>query len=144
MILKQELKKDYFDEGLFGELLKDLSMVGPDKPIGYLPLNTLNKMGINYEDAKIFFENRGLKTLMLDEEKSNVVNGAFYVYDVEFLNRFLNREDNINILKKNNWPIDADEFIKHLNESAEPKSKLFDLIADAFADFKNLNRKKLK
>ena len=124
------------------DLLNDLRKVGPEKPIGYLPLSTLTE--ICHVDPKVMEEElkkQGLKILILTGEETRVVSGALYVYSEESLSQFLKEREAI--LKKAGWPITPDSFIRHLKFYADRKTDLFDLIADAFGDKTNPGRKNL-
>ncbi len=115
--------------------LLDLRRVGRDKPIGYLQLGSLQVRGYTVDKVQQELEARGLKTLVLSDEESDIESGALYVWDHEALGVLL--KNNHTILDEAGWPSEPEAFVRHLKVTAPPKSKLFDLIADAFGDTKN-------
>lgn len=126
-----EIIKDYLD---------DLRKVGPSKPLGYLPLPTIEKFA-PYSAEGIAEERKrnGQEVLQLSEDQCHVTGGALYVYDREVLQRLL--DEHTDILTKWSWPTSADEFVLKLaTETATPKTALFDLVADSFADNNNPGR----
>ena len=72
-------KQEYFSKEIVDKALAQLSCVGPDKLIGYLPLDTVTKMQMDAQILEKHFKNRGLKTMFLTEDESDVYGGAFYV-----------------------------------------------------------------
>lgn len=110
----------------------DLLKVGPNKPLGYMPLTEIKDRDALDRRLKA----RGLFVLVLNEMDSRVQGGAMIAYDREALGRLLNsRKD---VLIKSRWPYDPDRFVRyHLTHNAPLKTKLYDLVADAYADFSN-------
>ena len=114
-------------------LLSDLRLVGPEKPLGYLPLDILDKYKIDSEELKEELRQKGLKILILSREESNICdNGAFYAYDEAPLKKLL--DNNRPILEKHGWPTEPESFVRHLKVSIKDKGDLRELIADAFGD----------
>ncbi|KKU88134.1 MAG: hypothetical protein UY16_C0013G0044, partial [Candidatus Gottesmanbacteria bacterium GW2011_GWA2_47_9] len=85
-------------------------------------------------------KSKGLRTLRLLEQESDVESGALYVYDETALQEHLER--NKSILEAAGWPTTSEAFIRNLVVSAPQKTPLFDVIADAFADYTNPQRLK--
>lgn len=136
-----EQKTDYSGQKI-ENLLDDLRRVGPGKPLGYLPLSTLmEKCHIDPKAMREELENKGLKVMILTGGETGVGSGALFAYDEESLKKFL--EEKAAILKKAGWPTNPESFIRHLRISADKKTDLFDLIADAFGDKTNPGRKNL-
>ncbi len=125
----------------FDALLSDLRLVGPEKPLGYLPVSTLIDLcKVNPDEIIEELKKKGLKTITLNQEDSRIGSmGALYVYDEDALTSLL--KNNEAVLKKANWPTDPELFIKHLKNTAEAKTELFNLVADAFGDKINPGRK---
>ncbi|MBI2472946.1 hypothetical protein HYV70_00110 [Candidatus Uhrbacteria bacterium] len=133
---------EYTKEMIDG-LLDDLRKVGPEKPLGYLPIRTLNEFGIRPEMLQEQLDRLdGVKTLMLSEEESRKAGGALYAYHESSLKKFL--EENRQILIEIQWPTDPEEFIRSLKNTVPEKTALFDLIADAFCDKTNPGRRDVK
>lgn len=122
-------------------LLNDLKLVGPEKPIGFLPVDTLIKIcKIDPERIKEELEWRGLKTIIMNKRESGVPNGVLYVYDENSLKLLLDK--NRTILENAGWPTNPESFVRHLKNIVGYGTDLFDLIADAFGDKTNFHRKK--
>lgn len=123
-------------------IMDDLRQVGPQKPLGYLPINTLIKIcQISPESVEKELHKKGLKTLRLEEEEeeTNVVGGALYAYDENSLQELLTNHQEL--LTKEGWPVESESFIRNLVVHAPQKTDLFNLIADAFNDQTNPGRK---
>ena len=131
----QSVKKERIDK-----ILSDLRQVGPEKPLGYLPIETLIKIcKVSPESIEKELHEKGLKTLRLQDEETNVVGGALYAYDENALQELLTTHQEL--LKKEGWPSENEPFIRHLIVHADRKTDLFNLIADAFNDRTNPGRK---
>lgn len=131
-----EIKKVFYD---------DIQRVGKDKPIGYLPLSVVKDL--NHEDpAEIMKQARekGFYTEILqnDDPDSRISkDGWLFVADLDSLQNLLDK--NADLLNEYGWSGDPIKFIKRITTNrgtAFPKTKLFDLIADAFGDFHNPGR----
>lgn len=122
------------------KLMDDLRQVGPQKPLGYLPIDTLIKIcKTSPESVEKELHEKGLKTLRLQDEETNVVGGALYAYDENSLQELLTTHQEL--LTKEGWPINSESFIRNLVVHAPQKTDLFNLIADAFNDQTNPGRK---
>jgi hypothetical protein len=116
--------------------LKDIFNVGPLKPLGYLPLDTITDIcGRDPADVQKELRARGLKTLRLTMTESNIWSGALYAWDESALHSHLQK--NAATLAEAGWPVQTEAFVRHLRHLAPSGTKLFDLIADAFADRDN-------
>ena len=81
----QSVKKERIDK-----ILGHLRQVGPQKPLGYLPIETLIKTcKVSPESIEKELHEKGLKTLKLKNEETNVVGGALYAYDENALQELL-------------------------------------------------------
>ncbi len=116
--------------------LRDLTEVGPDKPVGYLPVETVMLCGRSVEDMQSELQQKGLQTLLFSERDCNVFSGALYVWDEIALQNHLDCHGPI--LEAAGWPQETTEFIHRIATKYAPSATpLFDLIADAFADKDN-------
>lgn len=131
--------------------LNDLRRVGPNKPLGFLAISRIYSEGSSIKEMRSEAASKGLKTKLFPIGipiaglgrfgVSLTSSGAFFVYDEEALRHFLDK--NRNILEKNKWPTDPNKFInKVTSEDVPNKTELFDVVADAFADYKNTGRLK--
>jgi len=110
----------------------DLTRVGPDKPLGYLPLDTLD----DPDGLKCMLESRGLEVLVLDEAASHVRSGAMVAYDHRALGELLRAGSCV--LENSGWPVDARAFaLYQMTHNAPFRTALYDLVADAYADYGN-------
>jgi hypothetical protein len=128
--LKQMLKFRDDELRLVGRSLTD---VGPDKPVGYLPLYTFKAMGETGKRLREDAASRGLAVASFGPDECCVKSGAIYVYDREALSRELNRHTEA--LSAAGMPSDPDRFIAeiaaHWLDEAHP---LMPLIASAFGE----------
>lgn len=115
-------------------MMNDLYDVGPNKPMGYLPKNTITELA--KEDINSVIEQlkaKNLTTFIIEEDQgSHVVSGALYAYDRQALANLL--QDNLEIVHKVDWPSDPDEFAKKVAVEFVSDPELFRLIAYGFAD----------
>lgn len=123
--------------------INDLDRVGPDKPLGYLPLDTVinicerDPMELAHE-----LEGRGLKTKIFSDGECLRRGGMLYTYDEVALGALL--KVHAGILHDAHWPETPHEFVtKSATTRAELYTKLFTVIADAFADYDNQYRVEL-
>ncbi len=133
----EEARRNYLKSLDKDKLLKDLVNVGPNKPVGYLPIDTLEELGIDVNGLVQELEG---KSLTVRKQRNSIYpdsNICLFVYDFKALKSLL--ESNKRILDKYNWPSDPDAFVGFLKFIAE-KGELFDLVADAFGDKTNPGR----
>lgn len=123
------------------ELLDDLRLVGPAKPLGNLPISTIvEDCHVDVTALRRELEQKGLKTLQLSQNESSISSGALYAYDEKALSTLL--QNHADVLKKAGWPIEPVAFIRNLHVVAPLESDLFNVIADAYGDKTNPGRKK--
>lgn len=113
--------------------LQDLWRVGPDKPLGYLPvmkiIDECNKDVLATQQA---LTDTGLKTILFDDDECLVYGGALYVYDKTALEAFL--AEHADIIAGNNWPIDSEGFVRCVSSTNATQPDLYKVVAWAFAD----------
>lgn len=116
------------------DLWLNLENVGPDKPIGYLLLNTIeNILEKDPHEVISYLQNKGLEVkVFFGPEWPGANEGALYAYDKAALQKML--DENRQILLDANWPINADQFVSHLKVQEKTDTPLFKLIAKTFAD----------
>ena len=91
----------------------NLAAVGNAKPLGYLPLATLEKhLAMDVTEVADSFEKRGLKTRVFLANECCISSGALYVYDPSGLQSVLNAASDV--LARNKWPVSAELFVDHL------------------------------
>lgn len=108
--------------------------VGPEKPVSYLPINTINKViGIEVAKYESLISESGSKSLVFSPEDCCIKSGAVYAYHESGLRNIL--ESNKNILLDNNWPSDPVGFITRMaDEWLENESPIMPVIRSAFGD----------
>lgn len=115
----------------------DLDRVGPQKPLGFLPLRTITDF--HHQDPLVVAQNaqnRGLLAIIIEEKDCMVYTGALCVADENALGQLLNARSDV--LEKYNWPKEPEAFMRKVcGVFAPEKTPLYDLIADAFADYTN-------
>lgn len=117
------------------ELLNHLYEVWENKPVGYLPIQTLtNICQVSIDEISKKLEAKWLTVLQLDQKESNVRSWALYAYHHDALRKLLLSKKGILITNK--WPLDPDQFVRKLHIHATQQD-LFNLIADAFGDKTN-------
>ncbi len=112
--------------------LTDLRDVGPSKPLGYLPVETIEARGGIVADVTTRLHERGLWARALHH--GVVVGGALYASDLGALQKLL--DGHKGVLRDVRWPLDAERFIKYVAtvQVADEASALYSLIAIAFRD----------
>jgi hypothetical protein len=118
--------------------LDDLRKVGKEKPLGYLPIDTITK--ICNETIENIAKEAKIKGLSLKRfRREQTKSGVLYVYDKKSLGELLQK--NSSTLQEAGWPTDPSAFVWKVSSTTAPnKTKLFDVIADAFADYTNQGR----
>lgn len=113
-------------------LLTDLRNVGPSKPLGYLPIETIEARGAVVADVTTRLQERGLWAQVL--RHGIVVGDALYAGDLSALQKLL--DGHKGVLRDAHWPLDAARFIKYVAtvQVADESSALYRLIAIAFRD----------
>lgn len=124
-------------------LPQDLKNVGTIKALGYMPISTLEGLGVGIAETRDFAIKNNLYYKIFKHGECFVGGGAFVMADLELLQKILNA--NKVELVRNNWPTDAKAFVdKVITINVPQKTKLFDIIADAYADYTNHGRLSVK
>lgn len=114
--------------------LDDIRLLGITKMLGYLPLATILSESVSVQQMMLEADSRDMKTFLFSQEDSNVFSGALYVADITSLNIFLNLPKQKNILKRNNWPLEANAFVNMVSSKFAHSEKLFELVAFTFSN----------
>lgn len=121
-------------------LMDDLYRVGPDKPIGYLPVRSIYDRGEHPDTVATLSQERGLSIFWReprDDDFGRSVGdtGDLYVFDTLALTELLQRH--ASILQKHQWPITPADFVARVavvNVDSKRQADLYRLIAHAFSD----------
>lgn len=101
------------DEDSRNTLLRSLTEVGPAKPIGYLPLDTIrNFVKLSPDAIANEARTRGLVTVQFGPDACCIKSGAFYVYDREALGRLLQAQ--AGLVAVAGLPREPDRFVAHI------------------------------
>lgn len=118
-----------FAKGQAMKMMEDLWDVGPTKPLGYLPVTTIEACGAVVADVLKSLQQRGLWAQVLDQ--GLVVGGALYASDLSALQKLLDGQKAM--LKDVRWPLRAEQFIKYV-ATVQVADSASTLIAIAFRD----------
>lgn len=113
---------------------ESLSLVGPDKAVGYLPLRTVKHvLGLDVEEVAAGAVGRGLKAICLGPRLCCIKSGALYVFDQAALERILNWSSVT--LAKVGAPADPERFVRFIARKwFAPDHPITPIIQAAFAD----------
>ena len=127
----QSAKKTY-GAAEIAELLDDLYKVGPQKPMGYLPLSTITQIcrktitGLQQE-----LEERGMKTLIFYPGKDcNVGSGALYAWHEDTLKKKL--EGGKDILAPVGLTTDCEDYVRKISRYDYYVHPVYGFIAETF------------
>jgi hypothetical protein len=116
------------------QLLDSHLKVGPDKPVSYLPIRTVERViGITIPTYVSMIENDGNNYSVLYPERCCINSGAIYVYSYEDLELLL--KANEPLLSVHGWPTTPVEFINRIAaEWLDEESPIMPVIRKAFGD----------
>lgn len=120
------------------ESLDDIRNIGPEKPLGTLTLEIIrDRFHIN--PAKLAQEARAKGLFVKFTEETPVHPPALYVADKTALAALLERH--AETLQAAGWTTNPDDFIENVSHiQVLHKTKLYDVVADAFAHYTNPGR----
>jgi hypothetical protein len=122
------------DQDVLVRIRRSLTVVGPNKAIGYLPLYTIiDILGADPEDLIAEAHVQGLSTIVLGPEQCCIKSGALYVYDSATLEQLL--KTSADLVQTNALSIEPELFVKQIAatwfESTEP---VYSVIKAAFGE----------
>jgi len=121
------------------EALADVLNVGGDKPLGYLSTRQIETAGYTVPEVNDAVELRGMSSRFVSEEEGANKGGSLYAYDPVSLAALL--AERSSVLEHYEWPAEVDAFVEKVaTQVVRPGNELYDLIADAFADYSNMLR----
>lgn len=122
------------------DVLTDITSVGKEKPLGCLSFSHISEFGETSEHLIANSLSRGLEYVVVQIDHENYApDPVLYVYDKVALQELLDQRKQL--LEEVNWPIETKAFVDHLAKNNAPQeTALFDLVADAFADYTNPGR----
>jgi hypothetical protein len=115
-------------------ILESLSKVGPNKPVGYLPLYTIRDvLKGSVEEMIAAAAVRGLARICLPADRCCIKSGALYVYDRDALAELLKQSRDV--LAKHHLAMDPDRFVLQIAARwFEREHPLYRVIAAAFGE----------
>jgi len=115
-------------------VLESLTLVGPAKAVGYLPLRTVTQvLGLNVGDVITQATARGLRAISIGPHHCCVKSGALYVFDVVALEAILRVGSAA--LEQVNAPTDPEMFVRFIaRDWFVPDHPIMPIIRAAFAD----------
>jgi hypothetical protein len=115
-------------------LLRSLTRVGPEKPVGYLPLYTLREIaGVVPATVSAEAVSRGLVAAQFGPGESCIKSGALYLYDRQTLSALL--QAHADILVAAGIPTEPDAFVATIAAVwLEPEHPAYPIIAMAFGE----------
>lgn len=116
------------------EMLAEIRDVGSGKPMGYVLLSKIT--GVCNTTPDILIEEAQQKGLKTDVIELRPEIPALFVWDEEVLQELLDAHKIV--LEDADWPTNAQGFVERVVvEYAPERTKLFDLIADAYGDYRS-------
>lgn len=114
--------------------LTDMESVGQEKPVGNMPIGTLeDDLQKNLEEIIKHFKDKGLEAKVFINPEPPNYKGTLCVYDKAALQKIL--DTNRQILLQANWPTEADEFVANLHIVQEKfGTPVYKVIAKAFGN----------
>jgi hypothetical protein len=108
--------------------------IGPEKPVSYLPIKTVEKViGITIQDYMSLIERSGNEGIVFGAEDCCISSGAVYAFNCQYLSKILN--DNQTILSEHDWPATPVDFIRRIAaEWIDEESPIMPVIRKAFGD----------
>ena len=115
-------------------VLESLSLVGPSKAVGYLPIRTVTHvLGLKVEGVIADAEARGLEAITFGPRHCCIKSGALYVFDQEALERILRGSSAT--LQEVGAPLDPQKFVRFIARNwFASDSPIMPIIRTAFAD----------
>jgi hypothetical protein len=109
-------------------------ILGPEKPLSYLPNKTIeNMIGIKVVEYVAMIEKSGFAAVALSDQECCIDSGAVYAYSCQHLDSIL--IGNQSLLLSHGWPVASVDFIRRLAaEWLEEGHPLLPAIERAFGE----------
>jgi hypothetical protein len=115
-------------------LLESHLTVGPDKPVSYLPIRTIEEViGMSVDRYVSLIEQTGNQYAVFGVTDSCINSGAVYAYNRQGLAKILN--ENRDVLTQHGWPAAVDDFIRRIaSEWLDPGNPITAVIRKSFGE----------
>ena len=116
-------------------ILDSLSISG-QKPLGYLPLATIEKvLAMDVAELTNSLQGRGAKVAIFSKDDCCIKSGALYAYDPTALQKVLNAA--AEPLSQGGWPSSADAFVKKVAKVwIDETDPIYEVILRAFGELR--------
>jgi hypothetical protein len=116
------------DQDVLVRIRRSLTVVGPNKAFGYLPLYTIiDILGVDPEDLIAEAHMQGLSTIVLGPEQCCIKSGALYVYDSATLEQLL--QMSADLMRTNVLSIEPELFVKQIAATRfEPTEQVYSVL----------------
>jgi hypothetical protein len=95
------------------QILEEHLKVGPEKPVSYLPVRTIeNVIGMSVDAYVALIDDTGNQSAVLPPGRCCINSGAVYAYSPDDLDHIL--QQNNGLLSEHGWPVERIAFIKKL------------------------------
>lgn len=112
--------------------LRDIRELGVQKPLGYLPIDSLRTYFRSSVEAELErAKGRGYGTIVLGPKEADIgFKGALYVYDKQALSALL--AESAPVLQQFGWPTNVEGFIRRIANEHVKGGKIRKIIDRAF------------
>ncbi|OGI41591.1 MAG: hypothetical protein A2593_04915 [Candidatus Moranbacteria bacterium RIFOXYD1_FULL_44_9] len=115
--------------------LANIRNLGPQKPMGYLPIDTLKSYYRSSPEKEIELAKQNGYKYLIAEYAPIGFQGALYIFDEKSLQDVL--DANKEILLKYDWPTNADSFVSQVSQGwFLDNAEILALIQKAFGDYR--------
>ena len=116
------------------QMLRDHVHVGAQKPLSFLPLNTIeNVLGMTTREYQMLVSRAGNDSILLDENSCCIKSGAIYAFNEKYLDEVL--KESVELLTKLHLPIRSRDFIEKIaSEWFDESHAILPVIRKAFGD----------
>ncbi|MBW9072833.1 MULTISPECIES: hypothetical protein [Agrobacterium] len=122
-------------EAMKAAILQGHVQLGPEKPVSYLPLNTIeNMLGLTVDRYREMLRAGGNESMLFEDQQCAINSGAVYGYNVPALGVLLRQFNSI--LIANGWPDAPEQFVEKIarNWVEDVDAPLLLIIRAAFGD----------
>lgn len=123
------------DEAMKASILDKHLSLGPQKPVSYLPIGTIEKvLELTVKEYRAMIHAKGHESVLFPDTRCAIKSGAVYGYSASALEVILAKYRSV--LLNNGWPVTPAKFIEKVaaNWIEDEESALFSVIREAFGE----------